>query len=157
MHRLGIVTPAYRERLLPKWWVFVFVSALIAMLSIAYGAAISAPVGWIMFIALAGFAGIGMVTSSPVIEVSDVLSVDHARLPLSCVGEASVLSSDQTRELRHRPDQARNFVLVKSWAASQSVLVTVNDADDPHPAWLVSSRHPHELRSAIDAAAASTG
>ena len=147
----------YRERLLPKWWVFVFVAALIAMLSIAYGAAISAAFGWIMFVVLAGLAGIGMFTSSPVIEVTDVLAVDHARLPLNCVGDAAVLTSVQTRELRHRPDQARNFVLVKSWAASGSVLVTVNDTDDPHPAWLVSSRHPQELMSAIIAATAPTG
>lgn len=148
---------AYRERLLPKWWVFVFVAALIAMLSIAYGAAISAPVGWIMFLVLAGLAGLGMYTSSPVIEVSDVLAVDQARLPLSFIGEVAVLDSAQTREVRSRRIDARNFVLVKSWAASQSIFVTLTDPDDPHPAWLVSSRHPRELMEAINANAASTG
>ncbi len=148
---------AYRERLLPKWWVFLFVLALIAMLSIAYGAAISAPVGWIMLLVLSALAGLGMFTSSPVIEVSDALAVDHARLPLAWVGEVSVLDPAQTRALRGQREAARNFVLVKSWAASESVLVNVTDPEDPHPAWLVSSRHPQELKAAITSAMPSAG
>ena len=139
----------YRERLLPKWWVFVFVGSIIAMLSIAYGSAISATVGWIMFIAIAGLSCIGMVAGSPVIEVSDVLAVDHARLPLAFIGDVEVLDSMQTRDLRSRRQAARNFVRVKSWAASSSELVTGTDPDDPHPAWLVSSRHPAQLMDAI--------
>ncbi|MDO8731083.1 MAG: DUF3093 domain-containing protein [Actinomycetota bacterium] len=148
---------AYRERLLPKWWVLVFIASLIAMLSIAYGAAINAQVGWIMFIALASSAGLAMYTSSPVIEVSDVLAVGLARLPLAFIGEVAVLDSTQTREARSRRIDARNFVLVKSWAASQSVFVTLTDPADPHPAWLVSSRHPRELMAAINANSASAG
>lgn len=151
------MNPSYRERLLPKWWVFVFVASLIAMLSIAYGAAISPPVGWLMFLVLTLGSIAAMVTSSPVIEVSDVLAVDHARLPLAFIGEVAVLDATQTREARSRRISATNFVLVKSWASSQSVLVTLTDPDDPHPAWLVSSRHPHELIEAISARTASAG
>ncbi len=127
------------------------------MLSIAYGAAIDASVGWIMFAVLASLAGVGMYTSSPIIEVTDVLAVDQARLPLMYVAEVSVLDSTQTREARSRRTDASNFVLVKSWAASQSILVTLNDPKDPHPAWLVSSRHPLELLAAINANIAATG
>lgn len=147
----------YRERLLPKWWAFVFIASLIAMLSVAYGAAISAPVGWIMFFALSALTGIGMITSSPVIEVSDVLAVDQARLPLAFVGQVDVLNSTRTREVRNQRSEALNFVLVKTWAASESVLVQVTDPDDPHPAWLVSSRHPHQLTAAINARTAAGG
>ncbi|MDO9485100.1 MAG: DUF3093 domain-containing protein [Actinomycetota bacterium] len=145
----------YRERLLPKWWVFVFITSLIAMLSIAYGAAISALVGWLMFLGITALTSLAMFFGSPVIAVSDVLEVAHARLPLQYVDAVQVLSSEQTRDARSRRVDARNFVLVKSWAASQSVLVTLNDPNDPHPAWLISSRHPAELMSAISSSAAS--
>lgn len=151
------MNPSYRERLLPKWWVFVFIASLIAMLSIAYGAAISPPVGWLMFFGLTSLSIVGMITSSPVIEVTDVLAVDQARLPLAFIGDVAVLDAAATREARSRRISATNFVLVKSWAASQSVLVNLTDPDDPHPAWLVSSRHPQELMEAISGRTASTG
>lgn len=110
-----------------------------------------------MFITLAVLVGVGIFTSSPVIEVSDVLAVDHARLPMACVGEVAVLDSMQTREVRNRRTEALNFVMVKTWAASESVLIKVTDPDDPHPAWLISTRHPGELTAAINARATSAG
>ena len=157
LNRLIFVKVTYRERLLPKWWVFVFVGSLIAMLSVAYGAAISVPVGWVMFIALAALVGVGMFTSSPVIEVSEVLRVDDARLPVDVVSSVVVLDSVQTRTARSGRTGATNFVLVKTWAAADAVLVTLDDPSDPHPAWLVSTRHPQALMDAITEGAQATG
>ena len=145
------VKVTYRERLLPKWWVFVFVLSIIGMLSIAYGAAISAPVGWLMFLVLATLISIAMFTSSPIIEVSDSLRVESAHLPFSSIASVHTLDATQTREARRSPVDATRFVTVKTWAAADAVLVILDDPADPHPAWLVSSRHPEQLMAAINA------
>lgn len=141
----------YRERLLPKWWVYLFLAALIAMLSIAYGAAISAAVGWIMFVVITALVFIGITTSAPLIEVNGALRVDRARLPLQCVGSVRALDAEATRAARSSRDHALDYVLVKMWSSTTAVWIEVVDDDDPHTGWLISTRHPDALRTAIDA------
>ena len=62
------------------------------------------------------------------------------------------------RRRRHEIDvavgaDARAFVTQRPWL-SESVQVTVDDAADPHPYWLVSSRRPAQLAAAIETARA---
>ena len=40
----------FRERLIPRAFVFVIVEAFVAMVAVAYGAPFGARVGWIVFI-----------------------------------------------------------------------------------------------------------
>ncbi|MFA7324824.1 MAG: DUF3093 domain-containing protein [Candidatus Nanopelagicales bacterium] len=147
----------YRERLRPKWWVFILLGALIAMLSIAYGAAISATVGWVMFLVIAGLVFVGITTSAPIIEVTDVVRVDAARLPVKFIDQVTALDAAATREARRSRDRALDFVLVKMWSSTTAVAFTVTDESDPHTGWLISTRHPVELKSAIEIAQAASG
>ena len=147
----------YRERLLPKWWVYFLAASLIAMLSIAYGAAISATVGWVMFIVGYGILAFAMSAGSPVIEVSDVLRVDAARLPFTSIANTEVLDSDATRDARRSREHARDFTLLKLWSSTTAIAVTLDDPADPHPGWLISTRHPIALKEAIDGAQARSG
>lgn len=147
----------YRERLLPQWWVYLFLASLVAMLSIAYGAAISAVVGWAMFAVIAGLACIGITTSAPVIEVTDVLRVDQARLPLDAIGRVDVLDQAQTRAARSSREHALDFVLVKLWSSTSAIALEVTDDADPHTGWLISTRHPAALKEAIERGQQATG
>ena len=141
----------YRERLLPKWWVYFLAAGLIAMLSIAYGAAISATVGWVMFIVAYGLLALAMTAGSPVIEVSDVLRVDAARLPMTSIAHTEVLDAHATRDSRRSREHAQDFTLLKLWSSTKAIAVTLDDPSDPHPGWLISTRHPRALKMAIDA------
>jgi hypothetical protein len=43
------------------------------------------------------------------------------------------------------------FVALRPWSAPAGVLVRLDDPEDPHPAWLFTSRHPVRLAAAITA------
>lgn len=147
----------YRERLYPKWWVYTLAAALVGMLSIAYGAAYQENVGWLMFIVGFGLVSLGMTTGSPVIEVAQCLRVDNATLPLFVIDSTEVLNADQIRALRRSRDHATDFTVVKLWSSTKAIAIALDDPLDPHPGWLISTRHPQALKSAIDSAIAQSG
>lgn len=148
---------SYRERLLPKWWVYGLAAGLVGMLSIAYGAAYDAAIGWAMFVVIFGLLALVMTTSSPIIEVSDVLRVDGAQLPITCIGSVAELDPSQTREARRSRDHALDYTLLKMWSSTSSVAIRVEDPNDPHPGWLFSTRHPARIGAAIQAIRGSGG
>jgi hypothetical protein len=139
----------YRERLLPKWWVYGLAAGLVAMLSIAYGAAYDAAIGWLMFAVIFGLLALVMTTGSPIIEVNDGLRVDTARLPISCIGTVEILDPTQTREARRSRSHALDYTLLKLWSSTSSIAVSVEDTNDPHPGWLFSTRHPERIAAAV--------
>ena len=140
---------SYRERLLPQWWVYVLAAGLVAMLSIAYGSAYDAVIGWLMFAVIFGLLALVMTTSSPIIEVGDGLRVDTARLPISCIGTVEILDPIQTREARRSRSHALDYTLLKMWSSTSSMAIGVKDTNDPHPGWLFSTRHPERIAAAI--------
>ena len=140
----------FRERLQPPWWVFGIVLALIAMVAIAYGAAIDPWFGGVTF-ACGGFSVSWLLwLTSPVVEVTETaLTAGRARLPRSSIEGAIEL--DRTGASTHRGPlaDARTFVLLRPWRASTAVLVTLDDPTDPHPTWILTSKHPDRLVRAL--------
>ena len=147
----------YRERLLPKWWVYFLAAALVAMLSIAYGAAYSASVGWVMFFVVFALLALAMTAGSPVIEVDEVLRVENAALPMSSIGLTQVLDADETRIARRSRDHASDFTLLKLWSSTKALSIRLDDPQDPHPGWLISTRNPEGLQRAIHLAMTQSG
>jgi hypothetical protein len=143
---------AYRERLLPKWWVWVVALSFLATLAIAYGAALGSLAGWTV-----GIAGGVLVVwllwiTAPVISVdAHTLSVAGARLPATAIATVRVVPGEELRQLRGPAGDARLFVALRPWSASDAVFVEIDDADDPHPAWLFTSKHPARAVEAITA------
>jgi hypothetical protein len=140
----------FRERLLAPWWVFGIVLALVAMVAIAYGAALDPWFGGMTF-ACGGFSVSWLLwLTSPVVEVTDTaLTAGRARLPRSSIEGATVLDAAGTRVHRGPLADARTFVLLRPWTASTAVLVTLNDSTDPHPTWILTSKHPDQLVRAL--------
>lgn len=151
------VTPAagYRERLLPHWWAWVLALAVVAMLAIAYGAALGSIPGLAVAVGGVILACWLLWISSPVVVVDAAgLHAAGAALPISSIGDVEVADREAVRALRGPGADARVFAVLRPWSASSAVLVNLDDAEDPHPAWLVSTRHPSRLCESIRSACA---
>ena len=143
---------AYRERLLPKWWVWVVVLAFVGCLVIAYGAALGMTAGVVTAVVSGALTLWLLWVTAPTIQVADdVLAVGGARLPREFVGDVEVVDRERIRALRGPGSDARVFVALRPWSARDGVLVSVTDPADPHPAWLFSSRHPARAAAALTA------
>ena len=147
--------PAYRERLRAPWPAWVFGTAMALSLGVAYGYAITVPWGiatWLVTQALVVWV---LVTTSPAVRVDErVLRAGRARLPLRYVGRLRPLDAATARRLRGVDSDASAYLCVRSWVP-RALLVEVSDPADPHPYWLVSSRHPDRLAGAIRTMSAS--
>lgn len=145
--------PVYRERLLPGPWWWIVIAALVAMVAIAYGAALGTSVGIISAIALTGIAVAGLWFGSPRVLVdASGLRCARATLPSTAIGDSRVLVGPELQSARRGQDAdvpLTAYVLAPSWAPESAVAVHVLDPGDPHPVWLVATRHPEKLAQAL--------
>jgi hypothetical protein len=127
------------------------------MLSIAYGTAFSALVGWVMFFVVFGLFALAMTAGSAVIEVNDVLRVENAALPFNSIRTTQVLDAEGTRVARRSRDHALDFTLLKLWSSTKALSISLDDPNDPHPGWLISTRNPEGMQRAIHEAMTQSG
>ena len=140
----------YRERLLPSPPAILVIVGLLVMFAVAFGAALSAAVGWATFLVGGLALGVMLVGTAPVIEVDgEVLRAGKAVLPRRCIAGVEPLDATMAREARGMNADARQFVLLRSWASAKAVRIVLDDPDDPHRSWLISSRHPDRLAAAL--------
>ena len=140
--------PRYRERLWPAPWVFAAITLVIPATLLVFW-----PINFVVGIVVAVVFFVGccalLLISSPTIEVDDRgIRAGNARLPIAFVGEVSShFGADATLERGQRLD-ARAWLLVRGWVAPIAK-IEVTDPADPVPYWIVSSRTPDRLASAI--------
>ncbi len=138
----------YRERLLPGPWVFIICGLLIPA-SLLVFLPINETLGVISAVVLYAAAAILLVLGSPRIEVTDVeLLAGRAKLPLANVGEATGYTGTEATAERGVRLDARAWLVIRGWI-SPVVKVIVDDANDPAPYWLVSTRNPTALIAAL--------
>jgi hypothetical protein len=142
----------YRERLYPPPLVFLLVIGLAALAGIAYGAAYGAVLGWAVG-AVLSVIGIGvlLVTSTSLHVDDTVLRAGRARLPLAVVGSVQTLDADAMRQARRHGDP-RDYLVLRAWSSRGGVAIDLADDHDPHPRWVLTTRHPERLAEAIRAA-----
>ena len=145
-----MVAVTYRERLHApvSYWaigVLVGVSTAVAIgfylgpwVAVAAGvvtvAAVTAVVGWW--------------GSTEIVVDADGVRVGPSLLEWPYVGAVEVLDRTRTRERLGVNADAAAHVVQRPYL-SESVLIQVRDAADPHPYWLVSSRSPAGCAAAI--------
>lgn len=149
--------PAYFERLLPPatWYLvalgiigsvfvaFVFVTSLaVATLAAALATVICAAVI---------FSQVAVVA----VDGDGVLSVGRSTLAPSYRGAAAPLDAEQTRSILGAKADARAYLAVHGFCPT-AVQVRVEDAADPHPYWVISTRQPRRLATALGWNSAST-
>lgn len=140
----------YQERLhVPlRWWV----QATMFLATIWLALTVAMP-GWMAWTAsgalLVGVYSIFYWLGSVQVSVRDgVLVAGTARIPLSLVGAAEALDKEATRRVHGVDADARAFLVTRPYI-SRSVKVTLDDPGDPTPYWLISSRHPRRLATAL--------
>lgn len=146
---------SYRERLYPPIAVFILVIGLATLVGVAYGAAYGAAWGW-GFGALLGAVGLGvLLATSTAVHVDDrVVRVGRARLPLASIAGAEPLNREAMQEARRHGDP-RDYLVLRAWSSRRGVVISIDDVRDPHPRWVVTSRHPERLAAAVRVARAS--
>jgi len=147
----------YSERLWAPPWLWLVAALWPVMLGIAYGYALGPGVGIAVTLLLTVLVIAGLVKVSAHIELTPVgLSVGRAFLETEYLGSIAPLDIEQTRHTMGPGADARAFAAVRGWIG-ESVQLTVNDSRDPTPYWLVSTRRPHQLAAAVNAARAARG
>lgn len=143
----------YRERLIPgpAWWAVA--ASLIAMIAIAYGAALGSTIGVVVAVVLGTITGVALIRTSPVISVSDDgLACGHARLPVGTWLPPRTLTGPELTSIRRGLDVDtgdRVYHVIPAWFAGRGILLSLEDPSDPHSAWLIATRHPQRLSAAL--------
>lgn len=145
----------YRERLnAPGWYWLVGVafgtsSALALGLWFGPWGAVGAGLASVALIGL----GVAWLGRTEIAVDAIGVRVGPNLLEWAWAGEASELDAEQTEAVLGPRSDPAAFVVVPSWL-KRAVRVEVADAADPHPYWLIGTRHPRRLTRAIEAARA---
>jgi hypothetical protein len=147
--------PAYRERLWPAPWVFI-ATALVIPASLLVFLPISLPVGIGVAIVLYGAIVGVLVLTTPLIEVSSAgFRAGRARIESRFIGTARAYEGQDAVAQRGVQLDARAWLLLRGWITGV-VRVEIDDAEDPTPYWLVSSRNPGVLADALNSGRANS-
>jgi hypothetical protein len=141
----------YEERLTaPRtWW-------LIAVLAGIAAALILLPLGTLPMLGglVGGTAVAGVIVSSygsvRIRVVADSLVAGDARIPLTALGEATVLDAAETIAWRSHKADPRAFMLMRSYVTT-ALRVEITDPADPTPYAYLSTRDPEGLQAALSA------
>ena len=145
-------SPAYAERLgVPlRWWVQTTMMVMILWLAVAVAA--PAVVGWVVgAIGLALMTFLLLLIGSPRIEVAGrTFRAGRAHIDAEHLGAVVALDAEETRRVAGVDADARAYLLLRPYL-KRAVKVEITDPADPAPYWLVSTRHPDELVTALTA------
>lgn len=145
-------TTAYRERLhVPlRWWVQGIM--LVATFWLALVVAIPELMAWtITAVCLALLAALfGAYGRTEVAVLDGELRAGRAHIGAEHLGTVVVLDAEQTRRTAGMEADARAFLVLRPYLA-RAVRVSIVDASDPAPYWLLATRNPDELAAAIGA------
>ncbi|MFJ9032275.1 DUF3093 domain-containing protein [Streptomyces sp. NPDC102274] len=141
----------YDERLTapPSWW------GIAALIAVA-GGLITLPMGPLPMLggvigagALAA-AGVSAYGSARIRVVADSLVAGEARIPVSALGTAEVLDTEEARAWRLHKADPRAFMLLRSYVPT-ALRVEITDPEDPTPYVYLSTRDPKALAAALNA------
>lgn len=146
-------THGYRERLWPGPAVWLVMLGGAAALALAYGRALGATVGWLVFALVVVLGAVMIHVMTAVVEVrSDGLVADRAMLPWTAAGEVLALERDGMRSATGPDGDHTAYLVLRPGVGPGGVVVEVTDPEDPHRTWLIASRHPEAMARAIRAA-----
>lgn len=149
MGRCGIrETSDYRERLSPSLWTLVAAALCGPMAALAF-----TPIDTTLALVAGAVVGIGvvaaLVAAAPVVEVAGgELRAGVAHIDVALLGDPVATTGEDARQARGPGLDRRAWMLLRGGIPGV-VTVAVDDADDPVPAWVISTRTPDRLAAAI--------
>lgn len=131
-----------------RWWVQTVM--LLVALWYAFVVALGPLVAWGLTVAFGLAIGGFLLTYGSVrVRVADgVFHAGRAAISLDHLRDPEPLDTEATRLVMGRDADARAFLVTRPWVR-RSVRVWVDDPADPTPYWLVSTRHPRRLATAL--------
>jgi hypothetical protein len=144
---------AYSETLRAPWWWYVAAIAAAVLLAAEFHIGGVPLTDWIPYCTLVPLSiAIVWWLGRTRLEVSGgELRVRDAHLPLEYVSGVVALDAHTLRRVVGREGDPAAFVSIRPWIGP-GVQVWVDDEDDPTPYWVVSSRNPERLVTAVRSA-----
>ncbi len=146
-------TPAYAERLRVSWLMWPAALGVAAILGVEMVLVFPGLPGWLPFAVLAPLtAALLLWTGRIRVAVTDgEFRVDDARLPVAVIADVVALDAAGKREALGVGAHPLAFVIQRPWVGP-AVQVLLDDPADPTPYWVISTRRPVELATALLAA-----
>ena len=140
----------YTERLSAAWWLWLALPVLAGVLAAEVFLGAPGAATWVPYLLLLPLTTVGLWWLGRIrVEVSNgELRVDDARLPLRYVASVTPLDVTAKRDLLGPYAEEHAFVIQRPWIDG-AVRIDLDDPDDPTPYWLVSTRRPDALATAI--------
>jgi len=141
----------YSERLWPSPGIWAATMGFGAGLGLI-PAPVSAQAALIVaVVGLVGLVTLLLVTTPAVTVTADTFAAGRAKVPLTMVSGIEELDPAQMRQARGVRLDARAYLCIRGWLPA-GVKVVLADPEDPTPYWIVSSRRPEALVTAVRAA-----
>jgi len=142
--------PRYRERLRLSWWTWLPALLVDAIVAIEFTLGFATIPAWLPFAVVIPLtvAGLIWVSRISVTVTGDELLVDDARLPVAVIADVVALDAAGKREALGIGSHPLAFVIQRPWIGP-AVQVLLDDPADPTPYWLISTRKPVELATAL--------
>lgn len=141
----------YRERLWVPWWYWLLgvAGVIVCTAQVAFNRdVIWLIVGGVIITAVGVWILLTMSKTVVAIERDATgerwLHAGSAILPASVVSRSLVVPKSAQRNALGRQLDPAAFLVTHSWVPTM-VLLVLDDADDPTPYWLVSTRHPEKV------------
>ena len=150
-HASSAASPRYSERLgcPASWWAIALLVGLSFVTAVGFYLGAWFGVASLAAVVFGVVAVLGRLGSVQVVVDSRGLTVGSSLLEWDYQGVVLGLDAPATRARLGVGADARAFVVGRPYLA-QAVEVEVRDAADPHPYWLISTRHPSRLAAALD-------
>ncbi|MCI2419846.1 DUF3093 domain-containing protein [Saccharopolyspora sp. K220] len=142
--------PVFRERLYASWWTWPMPVVAAVLLAAEVHMGYPGVRAWLPYVVLVPLAiAIPVWLGRTKIEIrDDELWVGDAHLPLRFIDDVEVVTAAEQRRALG-PDLDPAAFMVHRASIHTSVRIWLNDADDPTPYWVVSTRRPDELVAAL--------
>lgn len=139
----------YREKLLPPFWVWLFLVGISLMLSVSMSAIFGTNVAIIMFAITTLVLGSFAYKFSPELKIdSEFFYAGKAKLPLKIINQIETLNALETTQLRGIKTDLKAFHAVSPLIPT-SIKIEFDDPTDPHTYWLVSTRKGQKIKNVL--------
>ncbi|WP_299165044.1 DUF3093 domain-containing protein [uncultured Arthrobacter sp.] len=140
----------YEEKLWPAPWIWIVVAGT-ALASVFTFIPISIAAGVVAAVVVAAILTTLLVLSTPQIRVTDTeLQVGKAQIERKYLGEVAAFTGADATAQRGTELHGKAYLCIRGWI-SPVVRIEIDDAEDPTPYWLTSTRRPEQLTAALTA------
>ena len=142
--------PAYTELLRMSWWSLPATLAVDAIIGLELLMGFTGVPTWVPFVFLLPLSLFALIWWSRIRVTVDggELRVDDARLPVSVIADVVPLNAAGKREALGVGSHPLAFILQRPFLGP-AVQIVLDDPQDPTPFWVISTRHPVELATAL--------